>query len=333
MPILDDIGGFFRNLRAYAFGRGLLSAGVIAASWLSSGTLFPLAVAVAGLAMTAYTRIRTQHQYEQQMVDMYRDDIAEHLGIAPEQVTRANLREAASGNDILDQALKRQRSKSMVSLVTAGIAAAATFGLVSFGLPKILGDFFTSFDAIGNGTLGHILKYASTSIIAGVSSLILHDGAEALIGHRTGLSKAAAHDRIVEMERGMARGWGISKEQVYGVLVAGNTDLQQMVQQRFGKDYGAMQIKEQQAVLRTIGVANDMQQVAEEINAGRMRPTHLAYMIADATAPIRPPVVAQPSEPARTRNFVQSIGGPRQAHSSYTAQIDAERAMATELTR
>lgn len=334
MQFLNDILiSPIRVMRSYLLGRGILTFGVILANAIG-GAIPALVVGLGGALFSGFMRIQNNRIYEDQMADLYRDDIAQQLGIPPNQVTRAHLREAAKDNDVIDQALTRQRSKSFVSFATAALAGLATVALLTMTvggltLPAMLGNYFTGL--VGEGILGSILKYGSVGMIAGLSSLVLHQGLDLLIGERTGLSRAAAHDRIVDMERSVSRGQAISKEQVYGVLVAGNPELQSTIRHEFGQSYSTMLPNRQSDVLLAIGVDNEMQLIADEINAGRMRPTHLAYMMNEAMprAGKRPVATASNDNDVPRRNHVASLGrAPRDETIGHVARLDAERAMA-----
>lgn len=328
MQFLEDL--FIEPLRvmkAFLLGRGLLM-GLTLATWgiakqFSIEALIPASiVAGAGVVFSGFMRLTNQRVYEDQMLNMYRDGIAQQLGIAPEQVNHAHLKEAAKLNDVIDQALTRQRSVSFVSVATSALAAATTIGLIALGAPAAIAGLF------GTGAISAVASFASFAVVSTLSSLVVHDGLQAVIGRRTGLSKAAAHDRIVEMERGIARGWGVSKEQVYGALVAGNPSLENSIQREFGKSYGSMRGSEQAKVLQKIGVADEMLTIAGEINAGRMRPANLAYMMNEAMPrPNKPVAVA--AEPAPQRSHVAALSrAPRDEVAGHVARLDAERAMA-----
>lgn len=314
--------GFFTNplrtLKTYALGRGLISMGVMGATLLTGGTnmLAIGLVALGGVVLTGLMRMNAQAIYENNMVGLYRGDIAERLGIAPEEVTRAHLHEAAKHNEVIDQALKRQRQKNYIAFGTALLAGVVTFGLLQFGgLHLAVKDLMVS----QLGPVAQYLSVFSMGIVAGLSSLVVHDGLEAYLGAKTGISKAAAHDRIVAMEKRMARGWSIGKEHVYEVLVAGNPQLRARIAQEFGKDYASMGPTEQGRVLEVIGVAEDMQLIAREINAGRLRPGQLAYMIGDVVAQYH-----MPQTPGRLEQITGQITGH---------VVEPARNFATQLTR
>ena len=328
MQFLEDmLINPLRVMKAFLLGRGLLTAVVLATWGIASAigvtsVLVPAAVAaIGGVAFSGFMRLTNRAVYEDQMVDMYRDSIAGELGIDPRQVTRTQLHEAAKSNDVIDQALQRQRHMSWISFGTSALAAATTFGLIALGVPAMM------VSAIGAETaFGTFLSYAGFGVVSAFSSLVVHDGLQTAIGRKTGVSKAAAHDRIVEMERGLARGWGVSKEQVYGTLVAGNPSLQVAIQREFGKSYSSMRGSEQATVLNRIGVGDEMLAIANEINAGRMRPSHLAFMMNDAMPRATAPRAVNDNDATPQRGHVAALGRERyDASQGHAARVDAER--------
>ncbi len=314
-----------RVMKAFLLGRGLLTLGVIAtwgvANAMGASVLIPAAIAAAGgLAFSGFMRITNQAIYEDQMVNMYRDGIAQQLGIDPKDVTRANLREAAQSNDVIDQALQRQRHMSWISLGTSALGAASTVALIALGVP----DLFT----FGIGTLAVAAGVVSFGVVSTITSAMVHYGAQTFIGHKTGVSQAATHDRITEMERGIARGWGISKEQVYGALVAGNPSLQNAITREFGKPYASMRPADQAHVLNQIGVVDEMLAIAGEINAGRMRPADLAFMMNEALPRNNAPIAVNDNDTPQ-RSHVAALGrAPRDEAMGHVTRLDADRAMA-----
>ncbi|MES2984581.1 MAG: hypothetical protein V4735_05270 [Pseudomonadota bacterium] len=351
MPVMEEFGSFLRTMRVYLLGRGLVSLGVIAATMASStfsgltilGVAPALVIAVGGALVTGFLRIHAQREYETNMVDLYRDDIAQKLGIAPNEVTRADLKTAARDNDVIAQALHRQERKNVISFATAALAAISTFGLITFALaPSAVAAFLTPHLTAATLALGApataaaaVAKFAgflSTGIVAGVSSLIVHDGLEAAIGRGTGLSKAAAHDLIFAMNRDVKHGRSISAAQVYGVLVAGDPALQQAIETQFKKPYAEMNGREQRHVLRTIGVGMEMQLLATDISRGALEAGHLAFIINDARTLDRPAVAV--AEPSPTNGqFVERLGLAPRAQKSFAEQVSERPVDTTQLVR
>ena len=334
MPFIDDIGAFLNRNRGYFLGKMLLMFAVGAASHaLGITMLVPAAILVGGgMAIHAYGRFTEHRYYQQEMVDLYRDDIAQHLGIAPEQVTRAHLKEAAKGNEVIAQALERQHKKLLIDIGTSLLAGVVTFGLLlSFGEA---GKFFDFTQKTFGEALGPMVNLIGLGTVSGISGLVLHDALGIAIGAKTGTLKAAAHDLILDMHNDIVHGRPISREQVYGVLVASNPDLQQAIVTRFHKSYAWMSAAEKSNVLHEVGVATDMDILARQINTGEVRPGRLAYMLADATLPAhRPPSdsnTASPEQEPQKSNFVGRLGLAARANSSFTEQVKESRSHASE---
>jgi hypothetical protein len=332
MPFVDDIGAFLNRNRGYFFGKVLLMFAVGAASTALNISIFwpALLIVGGGMAIHAYGRFTEHRYYQQEMVDLYRDDIAQHLGIAPEQVTRAHLKEAANGNEVIAQALQRQHKKLLVDMGTSLLAGAVTFGLLlTFGNA---GQFF-EFTKDTFKALGPLVNLIGLGAVSGISGLVLHDVLGLAIGAKVGTIKAAAHDLIVDMHRDIERGRPISREQVYGVLVASNPDLQQAIATRFHKSYAWMSAAEKSNVLHEVGVATDMDILARQINTGEIRPGRLAYMLADATLPAQRAAsdsnTASPAQEPQKSNFVGRLGLAARANSSFTEQVKESRSHAS----
>ncbi len=343
MFIFDSMENVLRAMRVYLFGRGLLTLGILAASFIGSAVASPfipaLVIAIGGACMGALMRLTSQAMYEEKMVELYRNDIAHDLHIAPAEVTRAHLKIAALDNEVIEQALTRQRHINIVSFATSALAGAVTLGLLYFMLPpgahaladNPIAQKITGFFAEHFGNAARIVQYFAAGIISGTSSLILHDGLEAAIGVGSGISKAAAHDLILGIDRDVQRGRSVSPEQVYGVLVAGDLELQQAIKRQFGQSYSQMKPQDQHQVLATIGVLDEMQALAAGIMQGSVKPGHLAYMIGEARGNRQKQVTVEmtPALPTPVRgNFVERLNlAPREA-ASHAERVQADRAAA-----
>ncbi len=330
MSILEEFGDFFKTLGVYLMGRGFLSTLLIATTAIAGtiGLPYMTLIAVGGLAISAGVRLYSQRLYEDGMVDLYRDDIAKHLGINPQEVTRTDLKRAAEENDVIAQALARQRRINWVSFATSALAAAATFGLLVYGVNDVFREPLTAFFTEYFADAAKVAQVISIALVSGTSSLILHNGLEEAIGHGTGWSKVAAHDLIVEMERDIKRGKTITPEQVYGVIVAENPAIQARIKQEFKEPYESMNIREQQKVLVNYGLKQDMEEIAGFINRHEVRPGRLAYMMQYA----QPKRVSAPQEtaapaPAHVHgSFVERYASrPAERHSGYREQVMARR--------
>lgn len=347
MPFVDDILSFLSRNRGYFLGKALLAATVAGASSLFGvSVLIPAMVIVGGgLALRTYHRFTEISHYKQQMVDLYREDIAAQLGIAPEMVGVENLKEAAKGNDVIAQALARQRTKNFIELGTSLLSAAVTFGLLSsFGDTSQFKEFILKDLKLGT-FLGDAASFIGLSTVGSISGLIFHDALGLAIGAKTGTIKAAAHDLILEMENNLRHGRPISREQVYGVLVAGNPQLQEAISLRFHKSYSWMNAAEQSRVLHILGIAESLDNLAQQINRGEIRPGRLAYLMDDhalsstrrverstgelalASSEVAPAADISTRE---ARSFVERVGPRPEGQSSFAERVSSARASLVE---
>lgn len=342
MPFVDDILSFLSRNRGYFLGKVLLALSVAAASSLFGvSILIPAIVIVGGgLALRTYGRWNELTHYKQEMVDLYREDIAQQLGIAPEQVSIENLKEAAKGNDVIAQALARQHTKNFIELGTSLLTAAVTFGLLSsFGEVSEFRSFIDKDLGLGK-LLGDAVNFIGLSTVGGVSGLIFHDALGLAIGAKTGTIKAAAHDLILDMEKDLRRGRPISREQVYGVLVAGNPELQEAIYIRFQKSYRSMNAAEQSRVLHILGIADTLDNLAQQINRGEIRPGRLAYLMDDHALSSTRRVERSTGELAQSsndiapgmdaaspapRSFVERVGPRPEGQSSFVERVSSAR--------
>lgn len=324
MPFAGNIGDFLGELKRYAFGRGLLTTATLMATGISMafgwGVILPaLAITVGGTLLTAYNSLARQRAYEENMVSLYRDDIAAELGIAPGDVTRADVKEAAKTNEVLGQALDRQRDKTLINIGTAALSSAATLAMVFFF--GVDGSSLHGFAVEHLGKImGPLANLIGIGTVASLTGLVLHDGLKALIGHHTGTNKAAAHDMIMSLSYERARGHAVQAEQVYAVLVASDAELAARILQQSGHDYRALNSAQQRSIMQKIGVGDAMQQLADDINTGRVNPGHLAYMLGEEFTSAHPEQTA-----VHCSNFVERLGLAPRAQHSHAHAINAAR--------
>ncbi len=334
----DVIANSFRRLRVFLFGKGILTLATFVALAVGAAfgsTLVPaLVVSVGGAVVSAASRLYQNRLYQDDMVDLYRDNIAQQLGIAPAEVTRSHLRDAAQENDVIAQALIRQRKKTIVSVGTSILSAVVSLGLIqAFNVQDMLKGLA---DESFKGWLKPLASFIGVGTVAGLSNLILHQGLDAAIGYKTGINRAAAHDLILEMHLSVGKGKAISREQVFAVVVAANPSLDATIVKRFGESYASMSRGEQGRVLSQLGLAERMDGVASAINAGKLRPGYLAFAANDqrlltpvgSSAPARATTERSPNltRSADTPGFVERLGlSARDGGMSQTERLAASR--------
>ncbi len=279
--MLEDILHAAKELKVFALGKGILSLAVIAAATIGAatglGVMVPaLVIGGGGFALTVANQLYKKALREDEMVDLYRDDIAAQLKIAPDAVTRADLKTVAKDNPIIEQALDRQRKETVMTLSTAAMAGLTSILLI--GAFNVGGMVHGMAQASFTGLLKPIAGLIGMGTVSAASSLILHDGVDAAIGYGTGMRKASANDLIVAMNRQIAHGNPVSREEVYAVLVASDRALDRTIVKQTGKSYGAMTHAEQGMLLQHYELAEAMDKLARDISTGAVSPGHLAFM-------------------------------------------------------
>jgi hypothetical protein len=310
------------------FGKGMLSVAVLGASFaapvLGAGLFWPaLVTAVGGTLLTIVDRVYRQHQYQDRMVDVYRDDIATQLGLDPQDITRSHLKIAAKDNDVIDQALKRQRVKTIVAIGTAAIAGFSTFFLVnSFGTAGHMHDWAVA--KVGP-LLGSLANYIGIGTIAGIVGLVANRGLRTVINAALDVRESSAHDNIMRMEFDIKNGRTVTKEQVYAVVADANPKLRHTIHKQFRESYDHMSPAERSRVLDAIGVAPEMQALADDINQRTIQPARLAYMLQDATHGAREPIRAPEHRDAPHGGFVERLNLAARPQQSFREQVAADR--------
>lgn len=332
--IVSGITGTFRDLRMYLLGRGIVTTVAIGASVVSSG-LFGAAAATAlapalgvallgGVVLNAFMRLREMRYNQDQMANIYRDEIASQFGIAPGDVTREHVHTLAYGderrgiapNPILRDEIDREWNKTWLKVATSSLAAMAGYGLVQFGLASGVSEMLTS----SLGGIGTALSVASVSIVTGLTGLFLNNGLDFAVQQATTLGDVTLHDRIAKMNHEIARGKGVTKEQVFGLFVAADTNLHTRVLRQFGRSYDVLPQKVKTEFIASLGLGERMQAIAEDLNQGRIQAGSVAFILngqrSDSVPSMRAQVQAQASEP-----LVREEPQPEQERPRFTERL------------
>ena len=331
MDVAGTVKKEIRHWYAHAFEHVLLSLGIMAAGAIGLAMgfgLLPAAIVAASGAVlfNGLSRLGEQRAYENDMLNLYRNEIAHDLGRNPRGLTRDDLYEAAKTNDVLGQALRRQQHKTNIAVASELVAAIVTvasvgiFGAVNLlksGITKTLGNFATYF--IGVGT------------VSTLSTLFVQNGVDMLIGHVTGVSKAGAHDRIMELQRGLEKGIAATPEKTYGVLVAGEPQLAAIIAKQFHKPYSKMTPVQQQVVIERMGVSDAIRDLTQQINDGSTTPGKLAFLMGEEHHLLRKAVKEHATEThtkpehVSGKGFVERLGLLSCEHASHRSQVEASR--------
>lgn len=322
--IQDGLNKWLHEVQVHLKGKGITSGAVIIAGVLSPVMPFivPFTIALCGVGAHMFYRLREQWSYQDAMADRYRDVIADRLGIAPSEVTRehakiaayGNEQEGIDGNPILAQALDRQRNKSWLVFGTALVAAAVTFMLLSSGAGLIAGGMLEALPILQNvPIIPNVIGMFGGAVVAGLSSLLVQDGLEMLIGNAKGINAPSAHDRILAIEARQARNKSVTPEQIFQVKLIVAPELEARVEAMTGKKFGALKADMQERVLARIDPKGEMLMIAEEINKKHIDAKDLTFILTGQQT-VRPADVE--------KGYAEDTGRPRaRSKPSFTERL------------
>lgn len=356
----DGIAGMARNLRVYLLGRGIVTTLAVAAGAVSSGafsaaataSLTPLlpVVLLGGVVLSGVIRLRDMRFQQDRMADIYRDEIADQLGIDPEQVTRAHVHTLAYGdtgkgippNPVLREEIDREWNKTWLKFATSTLAAMVGYGLVQWGLASDLARSLpVAMGAAGSlaHTLGSWLSVASVGIVTGAAGLVLNNGLDIAVQNATHLGDTTLHDRIARMTRDVQKQRPVTKEQVFALFVAADPALNQRVSARYGKPYDALSLSQKSQLLTQTGAAGQMQGIADDVNARRISAGAIAFMVTGqrgiepqqpAPRPFAGPATQQPAPIQERPRFTERVSAGERGNQglSHTEREDLRRTSA-----
>lgn len=343
------------DITKYAFGKGIVTLGVMVATF-ASGTAAFWPVIAGFIGWKTYRLLSGYNEYKDEMVKLYRDEIAQQMGIAPEQVTREHLRVMARGdavlgiepNPIIAEALERRRGMALLSFCTALLSATVSALLLGFGAQAVLqegiaGGPVETFIKETFG-MGDVANKISAGTISGLSSLILHNGLDAVVGQSLGYFRATAHDRIALIARQKEFGVKVTPQQVFDVFMAANPEFARQVSITYNKGVTGFTNAEKMVAMKSIGILESMQELADQVNSGQLQPGTLAFELDstnamrtlqkvrgsgyDRSSPHQQRTSAPGHAPALEQEETARPGfaerfAPREAHTSF---VDAENA-------
>lgn len=286
----------------WALGKG---AGVLAiaaaASFANTGALVALALTIPlGTAVSTRLNFVNRNKNETQLLNQYREELGQLLGIEPEAVTRGHLRQLAEGNAKINMpsnpTLKRELESLDTSLrhsvmATVGGAAITTIIMLSFGvggLDWIQSSLISGPDALLGGlkdfassNFGAAMKFTGVTLTAGLIDSISKFSLKGIIKDITeskNPSGKSAHDLVKSLDIEIQRDNGVSAEQVFAVLVAGNPELSKQIERRFGADYQELPANVQEESILTFANMDAMDQLALDVSNRQIRPQSLPFI-------------------------------------------------------
>lgn len=237
------------------------------------------------------------------MKELYRNEVAAKLGKPPKSVSDDDLFAAANGdpergiegNKIIAEELdKKKKERTLGVLLSAG-ATMISFAVVHAAEAALL----TAAGSIA-GTVG--LPVAAVAAVAMVLDVAVGVGIYNFvkqplhyIGHKIfGLDKEGTHDKIESLHKELSQGKGVTQEQVLGVFVSANKQLQQFVENEFGKEYEKLTLPERQRVASEISKQVPLAEMTANINSGKYDIGELAFAVEGQASGYNPAAEQKP---------------------------------------
>jgi hypothetical protein len=229
-------------------------------------------IASASINMLKYNNLRSD------ICDTYRDEIAGKLNKDPMQVTVKDMDTLAKGapdrgieaNQTLAEELQKLKGDRNLGIGITLISILAALPLAMW----VGGGLAFSAGGITLANAGVLLGKLAIGFACHKAIEYPVEAAGQAIFHMEGQS---THERIEELINVRAVGKELSKEQVLGVFLSANQELQEFVKQQFGGEYDKLALPVKQRIVETFEQFVPIGQVTESLNTGRVRITELAF--------------------------------------------------------
>lgn len=329
--ITHGLKGAFANMDKFFTG----SAGGAAAVGGIGGLA---AMGAVGAISAAMAQMDYRHDIAK-MKELYRHEIAAKLGKAAKSVTdkdlfllaRGDAKRGIEGNNILEEELGKKRSERTLGVLLSAGATMTSFAVVSAAKVALEGAaqvISTSLGLPGAGT-AIVTMVLDVAVGVGIYNAVkqpLH-----WIGHKIfGLDKETTHDRIAEIQKELSHGKGISQEQVLGVFVSANTQLQQFIKDEYGMDFNKLSQHERYQVANDIGKMVPLAEMTANINTGKYDVGELAFAVEGKSSGYLPHLERKPQ--SWLDNMASKLRGmfhykpapkPEQAETPAAAPVEA----------
>ena len=185
-----------------------------------------VAGAFLGAGFDAVSASKQERGFLSDLVEEYRPEIAERLGLAAEQVTQEHFEQAYRDNPVLAQAkdLSKVETKTRVASGVIGVVAGWFAGMTAAGLTS---------GAQGGQTVKDSQKNAANIASGKVARKFLHRKGENTLTE-------SAHGQIIAIRDKQLQGQPTTPADIFKVQLALNPEVDQMIVQAYGSSFGKL---------------------------------------------------------------------------------------------
>ena len=225
--------------------------------------------------------------------ELYQDEIASKLSKSPKQVTNQDMDALAAGipergipaNTILAEELdKLKKDRNLGILVTTVSILCSIPIALTLAAPII--------SAIGASSMTPFFQTAVTLLTKAAMGFVCHRIMEypvEAIGQKLfDMETTSTHERIANLVNEHEAGKALSKEQVLGVFISTNQQLDGFVTQNFGNTYDKLKLEVQQAIAQSFEQFIPLSDVVDSLNSGRVKITELAFSAIGQQSGVKP---------------------------------------------
>lgn len=304
--------GKYAVQQAVAGGIGGASAGV--------GGVFSVAgVSFAAAASVMINQAVYQHR-RAELREMYKDEAAVQFGKSPKKITdkdidllaKGDQTRGIAGNKTIAEELSQSKKRRNLGMLVSTASILGTLAIVM----AISG--FIPPEALGAGV------YAA-KFIAGVAIHELLEKPIHWLGKKIfGMEDTSTHERIAELNKEHRNGKSITKEQVLGVFVSANKELNNFVKEQYAKPYDKLSVQEKRAMVEAVEQYIPLKNITENLNSGRVKISELAFSVEGQRSGVAPDSVPQHlSIIGKARGALHNIS-ERLHHSPAAKKSDSE---------
>ena len=290
--MLEKAKHFVESSATWLLGRGAVMVAMAGAVMLKN-PYFALVALPIGAAFSAGMYLQSHKYREKRILNQYKDEISAVMGVEPDQVSVAQLRQVARGNPrlgiepnpVLNEALGVNDRLRNHDLWARGLSVVAT-GLMLLSLSSGnlagIGEVFgavkdTVGTSLGFAAAGGALQFGGIVLAGGLLSGVLNLAFRHVIREFGGNDIRTAQSLIQDIAVDVKRGHTITPERVLEVYVAVNPEAAAAIKEKFGVAYGDLPSDVQQQLVAESGKQGELRQLAKDITARQVQPEELAF--------------------------------------------------------
>lgn len=303
-----------------ASGAGVGTAGVVSASGgISSaieGVIGIGAVSVAAAAGAVVSQMNYKNKRDH-MREMYKHEVAAVLGKSPEKVTNKDVDLVAKGspedgiesNKSIAEGVDKLKKSRTVGVLVSALSILATVAIITLFAQAISASIASAM--VGSSLAS--LAPAASFVAKGIIAFGIHHALEKPIdwvGKKIfGVEHTTTHERIASLEKDHKNGKFLEREQVLGVFVGANKQLDQFVKEQYGKQYDNLSVRDKRAVADIFENYVPVTKITENLNSGRVHVSELAFSVEGKASGVIPGSVSDSrSIIGKAREKIHEVG-------------------------